>query len=156
MEMECKEKDLFLKLCRFCAYRERAISEVVQKMNDLEIKDNVQLDLLYLLQEENFLNEARFAQSFVQGKFRNNDWGKNKIYKALLEKNVDRALIDKAINNLDDEEYTTKIINLASKKYYKVKTKNVFETRKKIADYLQRKGYEIPLVWEILKEEIKD
>lgn len=156
METEHKEKDLFLKLCRFCAYRERAISEVQKKMDDLEIKESVQADLLFLLQKENFLDEARFAKSFVQGKFRNNSWGKNKIYKALLEKKVSVDLIDKAIETLSYDEYTDKIKVLLHKKYRQVKTKNIFETRKKIADYLQRKGFEISIVWEVLKEEIKD
>lgn len=156
MKTEHKEKDLFIKLCRYCAYRERAISEVINKMNDLEIKPNVQADLLYLLQEENFLNEARYAKSFVQGKFRYNSWGKNKIFKALLEKKVNFELINTAITSIEDDDYTDKIKELLHKKHKQVKTKNVFETRKKIADYLQRKGYEIGLVWEILKEEIKD
>ncbi len=156
MKTEHKEKDLFIKLCRYCAYRERALSEVINKMNELEINPKLQNDLLYLLHEENFIDEARFARSFAQGKFRNNSWGKNKIYKGLLEKKVSTSLIDKAIATLDYDEYIDKIKVLLHKKHRQVRTKNVFETRKKIADYLQRKGYEINIVWEVLKEEIED
>ena len=49
MKTENKEKDLFNKLSRYCAYQERAISEVISKMFDLEIHVNDQLDFLLQL-----------------------------------------------------------------------------------------------------------
>ena len=156
MKTGSKERDLFLKLCRFCAYRERAISEVSKKMNDLEVPSNDQMYYIELLQEEKFLDERRFAQSFANGKFRNNSWGKHKIVSGLREKKISLEDIDFAMLKLDEEEYQNKIITLINKKKRGYYNSNILITRKKIADFLQRKGYETNLVWQLLKQELPD
>lgn len=156
MKTGSKERDLFLKLCRFCAYRERAISEVKKKMMDLEIPSLDQENYIALLQEEKFLNERRFALSFANGKFRNNSWGKHKIVAGLREKRISSEDIDFAMLKLSETEYEAKIIALIHKKKRHYLSKNLLETRKKIADFLQRKGYEINLVWHLLKQELPD
>jgi len=156
METGSKERDLFLKLCRYCAYRERAISEVKKKLNDLEVPSHEQTYYIELLQEEKFLNESRFAQSFANGKFRNNSWGKHKIVSGLREKKISSVDIDFAMMKLDEEEYQHKIIALIHKKKRIHSSKNILITRKRIADFLQRKGYEANLVWQLLKQELPD
>ena len=92
MKTDSKEKDLFLKLCRYCAYRERAISEVREKMTALDINECLQKRLIEQLIAENFINEKRYAESFARGKFRNNRWGRLKISKALLAKQIQRQV----------------------------------------------------------------
>ena len=87
MKTGSKEKDLFLKLCRYCAYRERCISELRDKMKTLELSDDIQGKLIELLKKENFVHEKRFAESYVRGKFRNNAWGMQKIKQGLKSKN---------------------------------------------------------------------
>jgi regulatory protein len=156
MKTGSKERDLFLKLCRYCAYRERAISEVRKKMTDLEILTSNQDQFILLLQEERFVNERRFAQSFANGKFRNNSWGKYKIIAELRSKKIKQADIDFAMMKLSQEEYETKLVALIHKKKRTHSTANILVTRKKIADFLQRKGYEVGLVWQLLKQELPD
>lgn len=156
MKIGSKERDLFLKLCRYCAYRERAESEVRKKMLDLEIAKPLQDELIQRLKEENFVNEKRFAVSYAGGKFRNNAWGRRKISGGLREKKIPRAYIEFALAKIEDEVYRKQIIEIIHKKYPKYKEKNLLHTRKKIADFLQRKGFEISLVWELLKQELPD
>ncbi len=156
MKTGSKERDLFLKLCRYCAYRERAVSEVKQKMTDLEIPKSMQDKLLQLLEAENFLNEKRFAVSYAGGKFRNNSWGKRKIIAGLRQKGISASNIDFALFKIEDESYRDKVVQLIHKKYPKYKQTNILHTRKKIADFLQRKGYEMSIVWELLKQELPD
>ncbi len=154
IQTESKEKDLFLKLSRFCAYQERAVSEVKKKMFDLDVQVEMQTRLLEALIEENFLNEKRFAISYTFGKFRNKAWGKNKIYRALLEKRVAKSDIEFALQQIDEEVYQEKMVQIIDKQNRLSSEKNLLIKRKKIADFLQRKGFELPLVWEILQQEL--
>ncbi|MFT4970284.1 MAG: regulatory protein [Chitinophagales bacterium] len=156
MKTGSKERDLFLKLCRYCAYRERSISELREKMAMLEILPSLQEDLLLKLQEENFLNEKRFAASFVRGKFRNNSWGRNKIVFGLRSKGISKKDIDAGLKEIEEEDYLEKMKTLMHSKMRTVRLKNILARRKKVADFMQRKGYEIHLVWEILKQEFPD
>jgi regulatory protein len=156
IQIGSKEKDLFLKLSRFCAYQDRAISEVKKKMYELDINLDMQNRLIDALIEENFLNERRFALSFTFGKFRNKSWGKNKIYRALLVKRVKKEDIEFALLQIDEEVYHSKIVQIIEKQNRVSFEKNILIKRKKIADYLQRKGFELPLVWEILQQELSN
>ena len=156
MKTGSKEKDLFLKLCRYCAYRERCISELRDKMKTLELSDDIQGKFIELLKKENFVHEKRFAESYVRGKFRNNAWGMQKIKQGLKSKGIKQRDINAGIQQINQEEYQTVLKKLAHAKMKLVKQKNVIVRRKKVADYLQRKGFEMHLVWAMLKEEFPD
>lgn len=151
MKTGSKEKDLFLKLCRYCAYRERAISEVQEKMTTLDIDDDLQRRMIEHLIAENFINEKRFAESFARGKFRNNKWGKLKIQKALLAKKITKKDIDFGLRQIDEEEYQGVLGQLMDNKMIKLKIRNLLLRRKKVADYVIGKGFEPYLVWDLLK-----
>jgi|TARA_B110000444_G_C18788159_1_gene571056 regulatory protein len=156
MKTGSKEKDLFLKLCRYCAYRERCISELRDKMKTLEISNDLQGKLIELLKKENFVLEKRFAESYARGKFRNNAWGIQKIKQGLKSKGIKQRDIDSGIQQIEQEEYQMLLKKLAHAKMKMLRQKNILIRRKKVADYLQRKGFEMHLVWEMLKEEFPD
>ncbi|MCD8529223.1 MAG: RecX family transcriptional regulator [Chitinophagales bacterium] len=147
-----KEKDLFNKLCRFCAYRERAVIEVKTKMQQLQIPYTLQAKMIEKLKEENFLNEERYAKIFAKGKQRNNQWGRNKIKYYLAQKKIKANAIQIALASLDGEPYTNTIEYIIHKKKNSYTYNNIFELKAKIAAYLQNKGFETDLIWEYLNK----
>ena len=63
----------------YCAYQERCRVEVIQKLKKLKIYgDSIEEYIAHLINND-FLNEKRFAESYVRGKFNNNNWGKIRI-----------------------------------------------------------------------------
>lgn len=125
-------------------------------MGKLEIKEDLQVKMLKHLEEENFINERRYAESFARGKFRNNAWGIKKIALMLRKKGIRKTDIDFALRQIDQDEYYQVLKDLMHTKMKRVKLKNILARRKKVADYLQRKGFEISLVWDMLKQEFPD
>lgn len=150
------EKECLQKAMRFCAYRDRSLSEVTEKMKGWEMDEALMERLILFLQEEKFLSNERFAINFANGKFRNNAWGKLKIKQALQEKGIENEFIIKALDNIAEDEYYQKVYRLLLTKQKATKAKNTFELRRKIADYLMRKGFDGDLVWDMLKKEIQD
>lgn len=142
--LECKAKIEY-----FCAYQERCHSEVQKKLlswgMDQEQTDNLVADLI----TNNFLNEGRFAEAFVSGKFRIKKWGRNKIRLHLKQKKVSEYSINKAFAEMDEEEYLETLQELLEKKYREAKG-NVWEKRKKTSSFLINKGYEGDLIRESL------
>ncbi|GAL68299.1 regulatory protein RecX [Jejuia pallidilutea] len=56
------------KLERYCAYQERCHKEVRQKLVSMHmIPEAIDVIIVHLL-EHNYLNETRFAKTFVRGK----------------------------------------------------------------------------------------
>lgn len=138
------------KLRQYCAYQERSHAEVQQKLWDLGVRRAEHDEIISTLIEEDYLNEERFAKAFAGGKFRMKDWGRKKIYYALKEKKVSEYNIKKAMKEIDEEAYEKTLRELAEKKYQSLKGEQYLVRKKKTIDYLLQKGYESPLVTQIV------
>ncbi|MDB5197135.1 MAG: RecX family transcriptional regulator [Flaviaesturariibacter sp.] len=139
------------KLRQYCAYQERSHSEVVQKLWDLGVYKTEHDEIVSSLIEDDYLNESRFAEAFVGGKFRVKDWGRKKIYYALKEKKVSEYTIKKAMKEIDEEAYRKTLQELAEKKYESLKSEQYLIRKKKTQDYLMQKGFEPELINAALK-----
>ena len=94
-----------LKLQNYCAYQERCHQEVRQKLKEMRmIPDAIDRIIVHLL-EHNFLNEERFAKTFVSGKFRIKKWGKHRLTLELKKKDISKFNINSAISQIPNTEY---------------------------------------------------
>ncbi|MCT4581394.1 MAG: RecX family transcriptional regulator [Flavobacteriales bacterium] len=144
------------KLKHFCAYQERCQDEVLQKLWTYHLDEEERLNIIAQLISENYLNEERFAIAFSEGKFRIKKWGKNKIKMKLKEKKVSSYCIQKGLNAIEDEEYTSVLQNLVSNKYATVKAPTLYQKKQKVAVYCYQKGYESDLIWELINQLIQE
>ena len=139
------------KLKHYCAYQERCHSEVKEKLYQLGVWKKEHDEIIASLIEENYLNEERFAVAYAGGHFRIKQWGRIKIKYELKQKRVSEYSIKKALRQIEDEEYGKVLEKLAREKYAALKNEQYLVRRKKTADYLITKGYEVDLVNTILK-----
>lgn len=141
----------FAKIKQYCAYQERCHSEVRTKLYSFGLnKDEVE-EIIYLLITENYLNEERFAIMYAGGKFRMKQWGKNKITQALKFKQISDYCIRKALKEIDENDYRKTFFKLADQKIKSLKgEKNIFIKKRKVQDFLIRKGYEMHLIREVV------
>ena len=138
------------KLKSFCAYQERTHQEVLKKMRTLGVPDEWKDEMICFLIEENYLNELRYAQSYVRGKFNLKSWGRQKIRYGLKAKNISDPCIEKAIQSeIDLQKYKETLLSLIKKKASTLKTTAPFKTRQKLYAYAASKGYESASILEI-------
>lgn len=143
-------KEATLKLMQYCAYRDRSHREVEEKLREMRMIPAACEQIIVQLMQENFLNEERFARSFVRGKFRIKKWGRIKIKQELKFREISAPLIKIALTEIDEKEYFNTLSELAQKKNALVKEKDPFKKRKKLANYLLQKGFESALIFEVL------
>jgi regulatory protein len=143
------------KLEQYCAYQERCHQEVRQKLEGMSmIPEAIDVIIVHLL-EHNFLNEERFAKTFVRGKFRIKAWGRRRLTFELKKKDVSKVNINQALAEIEITEYNEVFTDLAEKKANSIKETNVFKKRKKFIDYFLYRGWESHLVYEKAYELIK-
>nr|WP_103914373.1 regulatory protein RecX [Halpernia humi] len=134
------------KMVNYCVYQDRCHKEVEQKFWDFlliqEAKDEI---ILYLI-KENYLNEERFARSFVRGKFYQKHWGRNKIIGQLKFKGITPKLIQKAMDEIDEEDYEASIKKLYLQYYKLQKDAKDHMKHQKTTRYLISKGYEYEII----------
>ena len=78
-------------------------------------------------------------------------WGKNKILQGLRQHKISQYCINKALMEIDDEDYNESIKRLIEQKKASIRNVRGFQSKQKIARYLMQKGYEQQLVWDHLK-----
>lgn len=135
----------------FCAYQERAQQEVRDKLYELGMTMSEVEEIIADLITDNFLNEARFAESFAGGHFRIKSWGKQKIKYALQQKRVSPVNIKKALNSIEEDAYKKTLIYLATKKWNSLKGERGMSRMAKTNSFLNQRGFESALIMPILQ-----
>ena len=138
------------KMAKYCAYQERCTKDVTDKLKTFDISETDKKEILNYLIDNRFVNDERFARSFVRGKINQSGWGANKIRFNLKRKDIADELISNALSEYDGELYRQKLEQILKTK--KVKAATPFEAKQKLAAYAIQKGFEPSLVWETIKQ----
>jgi regulatory protein len=143
--------EILQKLARYCAYQERCVQELEQKMKNLEVLPSEFTEYLTWLSENNYLNEARFVEIFVRSKFNQKSWGRTKINYELRKRGISASLLASAWDGIDDADYIEKARALLKKKRDEIKSGTSPQRYQKCYNFGLSKGYESALVRELLK-----
>lgn len=142
-----------IKMAKYCAYQERCHEEVRQKLYNSYLNPDEVEEVIIQLIEQKYLNEARFAESFVGGKFRLKGWGRKKIKAALEQKKISKNCIKSALESITDEAYEEQILKWIEKKWASEKSSIFFVKKQKTIQFLLGKGYEYDLIVPLLPKE---
>lgn len=145
-------KEATVKLMQFCAYRDRSHKEVEEKLKEMKMIPAAQEQIIIKLMQEDFLNEERFARSFVRGKFRIKKWGRKRIIQELKLREISSPVIKLGLTEIEEKVYRKTLYELAEKKLNSLKEPNSFKKKKKLTDHLLRKGYEANLVLDCVND----
>ena len=140
------------KIEQYCVYQDRCHKEVENKMKDYNLIPEAREMILLSLLENNFLYEERYAKSFARGKFRIKNWGKQRIVRELKFKDISAYNIKTALKEIDEDEYLSTIHNIAKKRNKAINESSIYKRKKKLIDYLMRKGYENDLIYETVNK----
>jgi regulatory protein len=86
---------------QYLARRERTVSEVRQHLLGRDVDEASADAVIVALVEQGTLDDARFARLFVQDKRELEQWGSERIRRALLVRGIDRELADTALGSAE-------------------------------------------------------
>ncbi len=131
----------------YCSFQERSKLDLEQRFFAWQVAKSDWDKIIAYLVDENYLNETRFVEAYVRGKFKIKKWGKNKIVSGLLQKNISGKRINDAINlEINEEKYLKTMKELIDKKSQILNESDELKKRDKLYRYLISKGYESELV----------
>lgn len=152
MELPVSLKNAYIKAAKYCAYQERAHSEVLQKLRALGLNEMERDEIMFHLIQEKYINEERYAKLFARSKFRQKSWGINKIRHALKSKGVSAKNIEIGLSEIESSDYIEELKELLLKKKSQEKEKNLFKLKNKLYAFAYRKGYESTLILSTIEE----
>jgi len=135
----------------YCAYQERCQIDVTQKLKKLEIFGDDKDQYLSHLIDNDFLNEQRFSECYIRGKFNNNSWGRIKIIRELESRKISITNIEKGLSEINKKDYLKKLRELSSKIINENLGKPKEKLKEKMFNRLEYKGWEKELIFEEIK-----
>ncbi|MBO9636589.1 MAG: RecX family transcriptional regulator [Siphonobacter aquaeclarae] len=145
--------DALRQAAHFCAYQERTVREVRDKLHAWEVSEEDTDEIIARLQADGYLSDDRFARSFAGGKFRTRQWGKIRIEQEMRRKGIADAERKSGIAEIDADEYARTLKSLLDKKAASLNESDPWKRRQKLARFAMGKGYEADLIWRVLGEE---
>ena len=140
----------------FCAYQERCRSEVIIRIRSFGLNREQAELVIEKLEEEDFLNDERFALTYAGSKFRILHWGKLKIRAGLRSKGVTDNFVTQALKTIDEEQYLQCLRDLIAAKLRTLTAiKDVRIVKQKVYSYLASKGFEENLIFQEINKKIK-
>jgi regulatory protein len=124
-------------------------------LQELGFYGNEAGEMVLKLIEQNYLNEERFAKAYAGGKFRVKKWGRLKIKRELKSRAISDYCINLGLKEIEEDLYTTVLNKLAEEKFNSLKTKNSFEAKHKVYQYLASRGYESDLIADCIQHVTK-
>lgn len=143
------------KIENYCVYQDRCHKEVEQKMAEYNLIPEAKELILLSLMKDNFLNEERFSKSFARGKFRIKNWGKQRIVRELKFRDISAYNIKTALKEIEEEEYIKTIYRITENRNNVTSETNTYKRKKKLIDFLMRKGFENELIFKTVNEVVK-
>lgn len=145
--------DALKRMQRYCAYQDRCHAEVRSKLIELGVYGDTLEEIMAELIIDRFLDEERFARSYVRGKFRLKKWGRVRIKQELKLRKISAYCLRKGLEEIDEEEYRATLREIIIKKLLDYRRKyDDFQSGRKAALYAQNRGYESALIWPMLRE----
>jgi regulatory protein len=96
------EPDPFALAFRYLSRRERTVSEMRQHLLGRGVTVAAVEEAIEELSEQGYLDDARYARLFAQDKRELEQWGSERIRRALLARGIERDLIDETLAGHDD------------------------------------------------------
>jgi regulatory protein len=136
-------------------FRARSVSEFKQKLAGHGYGDATIDQLTDDFKDRGLLDDAKFAKLWVQDRLHLKPMGKLKVRQELEAKGLDDVSIDAAWNEAagDDSEYEA-VKQLAQKRISQLKGVDALARKKRVYDFLKRRGFSYDVITKVIKEEL--
>lgn len=122
----------------FLSYRDRSEAEIRKNLQKHEIPEAVIEQTLEKLRDEGLANDGNFAKTWVENRSTFRPRGRRLLGLELRQKGLDEDSVKSALASVDDEALA---YEAAQKRAARYKDLNWQEFRKKLSDFLARRGF---------------
>lgn len=137
---------------RYCAVQERCKQDIISKCFDWQLEKSLHEQVLVHLEQQDYINEERFANAYVRSKFNFKNRGRNKLLFELRMRKIDEEIIQMALSQIEKDNYQEKILKLIQVKLRSLKKYDFKNKKLKLIQYLMQKGYEYDIIKQVLDQ----
>lgn len=144
-------ENALIRLETLCARAEHCTYEMLTKLRNWGITGSRAEEIIDRLIDNRFIDDLRFARSFVRDRYRFSGYGRRKIAMGLAAKRIPRDIIDEAMEEIDDDIYYANLSHIVSRKAATLDLGS-FDDRNKLYRHAISRGYESALASKAIKQ----
>jgi regulatory protein len=129
-------------MAAWCSLAERCRQDAEKKIAAAGLSPEAQERIMARLLNEKFIDESRFARSFVNDKLRFNKWGRIKITYELNKRKIAPAIRTEALERIDEQTYQSILLALLKAKKKTVKGATDRDVFTKLLRFAAGRGFE--------------
>ena len=139
---------------KLLSIRKRSVFEMRNRLKRKEFENDVIDEVIKELFEYKYLNDAEFAEAYINDRINFNPRGNFLVKKELREKGVAENIVDEKIKKLFPEEKEMELAKKAAEKKIGTLNKDLEKNKiyQKVGSYLQAKGYASYIIREVLED----
>ncbi len=140
-------------LLRLLSRRIYSRYEISRKLNNKGYPEKIIADLIFWLENNNYINDELFAEMWAQFRLKNKPIGRYKLNQELRIKGIKQDIIQKVMDKTYKEiDELILARNLIKEKIVSSKIKNIIIDPKKIYNFLLRRGFSTEISKNIYNE----
>lgn len=152
--MDEKKLKVLNHLRALCSRREYCVADVLKKAADgLEGDRAAAQEVVDILVKEKYVDDLRYASAFARDKSAIQGWGEVKIRYMLSAKGVPRDVIDKALEEIDQDKADSRLEKLLQNKLKSLKDDP--QCRLKLLRFALGRGYSYDEVNDVVNSLLK-
>ena len=132
----------------FLSYRARSEAEIRQNLRKHEIPEAAIEETLERLRRGGFANDKEFASAWVENRTTFHPRGRRALALELRQKGLDDTTIESALEGVDDDALA---YEAGLKKAGKLRIQDWSEFRKKLSEFLARRGFSYPVIAPVVR-----
>ena len=136
---------------RLLAIRSRSIKEIKEKLKKKGFEESLIIEVIDYLERLDYLNDRQFASAWVNSRISTKPVGLLKLRYELKDKGIDNKIIEEVLSKLKENynEYEV-ACDLAKKRMKKLSKIDSLKAKRRIFNYLLRRGFSYELVCEVM------
>jgi regulatory protein len=140
---------------RYLGFRDRTVLEVRRHLESKRVEpDTIEQSVAELL-ELGYLDDARFAQRFVEDRRTLDHWGNERIERKLLASGIDAGLVTAALTAGDEaESQFSAALSILTRRF--PTPPETDRDRDRALGFLVRKGYELETAYDAIRAHGRD
>ncbi|MDE5567222.1 MAG: RecX family transcriptional regulator [Muribaculaceae bacterium] len=139
-----------------CARSEQCSGEARKKLYNWGIQAKDTEQIISSLIERRFIDDRRYCRAFVRDKLMFSHWGKRKIKLSLIQKRIDRNIIDFELEQIDIDTYTDILKRIVLAKARTIKDADTYEGRTRLFRFAASRGFEPDLISKLIRDMAKN
>lgn len=146
-----KENDnanIYNKCVKYISVRLRSKKEIIDYLKKLNIDNNA--DIIDKLTKNNLINDEVFTKAFIKDKINFTSYGPYRIRQELNKYNIDNEIIDKYINDIDEEILIDKVDKQINKMIKSNRKYSGNILKSKIYNNLYNNGFDKDMIINVL------